>query len=259
MFELFKWLLWLAMPFTWVLIALVAMSVTLWWKRALRWAVLSTLFTGGILALSLPVVANAIGVSLESAVAPQPLKAIPTADAIVVLGGGIGRANEVTYVPECYRAADRAVMAARLFHAGKAPVILPSGEISAEAEKPLLETMRVPASRILCDVESRDTAENAQQVVRLLQQRKAKKMLLVTSAWHMRRALMMFEGSGLEVIPVGCDYEATLARSDAAKRPLWMKLPSAAALEDSCVYLKEYLGILFYSFKKNTFEKVTKE
>lgn len=254
MFVLFKWLLWLSMPFTWVLIALLLWVLVMWKKRVWRWAVFATLFATTIIGLSLPVVARTIGRGLEASCPVKTLAEIPQADAIILLGGGIAPMNDVVPYPDCYAAADRVVMAARLYHAGKASLIIPSGEISARAELPLLETMRVPRSRILCDTEARDTAENAQYTVALLRERKAKKVLLVTSAWHMRRALMMYEGCGLEIIPVGCDYESTLVCAEAPQRPLWMELPSAAALNDSCSYIKEYLGILFYSFKTNTFE-----
>lgn len=254
MFVLFKWILWLAMPFTWVLFALFIGAALLLWKRRLRWAFFASCFAVGVFLLSLPAIARAIGANLEAFVPVKPLEAIPKADAIVVLGGGVCPMNDEVPYPDCAAASDRVVMAARLYHAGKAPLVVPAGEISERAELPLLETMRVPRNRIVCDASSRDTAENAQRTVAILREKKCKKVLLVTSAWHMRRAMMMYEGCGLEVIPVGCDYESTLECAEAPRRPLWMELPSPAALNDSCVFLKEYLGLLFYSIKPNTFK-----
>jgi uncharacterized SAM-binding protein YcdF (DUF218 family) len=254
MFVLFKWFLWLAMPFTWVLLVCFAIAGFLWYKRLYRWASVATAFALFIFLLSLPSVARSIGCNLESSAPIKTLAEIPTADAIILLGGGVGAANEVVPYPDCFAAADRVVMAARLYHAGKAPLVIPAGEISERAELPLLQTMCVPPSSIVCDAESRDTAENAQRTVEILRKLNCKRVLLVTSAWHMRRAMMMYEGCGLEIIPVGCDYESTLARAESSRRPLWMELPSAAALNDSCVFIKEYLGILFYAMKGNAFE-----
>lgn len=254
MFSLFKWFLWLAMPFTWALIVLIAVAIVLWKKKNKRWAIPATIVAGLTLLLSLPLFSRTIGYSLESEFPAQPLHKIPTADAIVILGGGILQTTDGVPYPDCCPAADRVIMAARLFHAGKAPFIIPAGETSANAERPLLETMKVPQQCILCDTKSRDTAENAQRTVKILRERGCKKVLLVTSSWHMHRALMLYEGCGLEIIPVACDYESTIAREESSRRPLWMELPNAGAFNDSCIYIKEFLGILFYTFKTNSFE-----
>lgn len=250
MFVLFKWLLWLCMPFTLVLLGLAAVGVWLLWRRQVRPALCVFLLGAALAVMSLPVVATTLGASLEGKFPPVALKDIPKADAIVVLGGGVGAVREGMPYPECYPAADRVVMAARLYHAGKAPLVVPTGGGAPLAEKPLLETMRVPASAILCEDAARDTAENATKTFALLRARGCKKALVVTSAWHLPRAMMLFQASDLTFVPVGCDYEATLAALEAPHCPLWMKLPSPQAMAQTGVYLKEWLGILFYSFRK---------
>ncbi len=251
MFVLFKWLLWLCMPFTLALLGLAAVGLWLLWRRQARPALCVLLLDALLVAMSLPAVPTALGSMLERKFPSVALKDIPKADAIVVLGGGVGAAREGLPYPECYPASDRAVMAARLFHAGKAPLIIPTGEGAPEAEKPLLEAMRVPAAAILCEDAARDTAENASKTFALLRARGCKKVLVVTSAWHLPRTMMLFKASGMEFVPVGCDYEATLAALEAPRSPLWQKLPSQAAAQTG-VYLKEWLGILFYSFRKPT-------
>lgn len=250
MFVLFKWLLWLCMPMTLCVLCLVGVTVWLYCRRQWKPAVLMSLVLAVLLTLSLPWVSIALGTALERRYPPQPLGVLPKADAIVVLGGGVGAVEPGLYYPECYPAADRAVMAARLYHAGKAPLIIPTGGGAAQAEKPLLETMRVPASAILCETAARDTAENATYTLSLLKARKCKRVLVVTSAWHLPRAMMLFRSEEIECVPVGCDYEATLAAIQFAKSPLWQKLPALATAAQTSVYLKEYLGLAFYSFKK---------
>ncbi len=250
MFALFKYLLWLCMPYSIVLLLLALTAICVLFRKQLRLA-LGLLFLDVLLvAISLPWVATSLGYSLEKKFPPTALNDIPRADAIVLLGGGVGSMRAGMPYPECYPAADRVVMAARLYHAGKASVIIPTGETSAAAEKPLLETMRVPPQAILCETEARDTAENANKTLAMLQKKNCKTVLLVTSSWHLPRATMLFQAPGIKVIPVGCDYEATLATLEAKHAPLWMKLPSLSAAAQTGVYLKEYLGILFYSFKK---------
>jgi len=60
---------------------------------------------------------------------------------------------------------------------------------------------------------------------------------LVTSAWHLRRAVALFEQAGFDVVPVGADV-----RSISRCRGLNCWLPSADALEASGLALKEALG-----------------
>lgn len=250
MFALFKWLLWLCMPFTLVSLGLAAVGLWLLWRRQARPALCVLLLDAVLVAMSLPAVPTALGSALERKFPPVALANLPKADAIVVLGGGVGATREGMPYPECYSAADRAVMAARLYHAGKAPLIIPTGGGAPMAEKPLLEAMGVPARAILCEKAARDTAENASKTFALLRARGCKKALVVTSAWHLPRAMMLFKAPDLTFIPVGCDYEATLAALEAPTAPMWQKLPSAQAAAQTGVYLKEGLGILFYSFRK---------
>lgn len=246
-FALFKWMTWLCMPYTLIMLGLVATGVWLIRIRVIRPAICvislaALMFIGGLPALS-----NTLGHALEQHCPPTPLSEIPQADAIVVLGGGVGEILEGRPYPELYPAADRAIMAARLFRAGKAPIIIPTGIGAEHAEKPLLTDLGVPPAAILCESEARDTAENASKTFNLLRKRGCKKVLLVTSAWHMPRAQMLFKADGITVIPVGCDYENTpYAPFDG---PLWMQLPTPEAAGKSAYYIKELLGLLFYSIR----------
>ena len=250
MFVVFKWLLFLCMPFTLGVIALLAIAGWLCFRKQWKPAICMFIVMALLGLLTLPPVALSMGYALESKYPPVAVEKLPKADAIVVLGGGIGATLDDVIYPECYPGADRTVMAARLYHAGKAPLIIPTGGGASKAEKPLLETMRVPASAILCEDAARDTAENARYTIELLRKRGAKKVFIVTSSWHLTRAMMLFTASDMEFIPVGCDYEATLTRRQAPHAPLWQKAPSLASAAQVSVYIKEWLGILFYSFRK---------
>ena len=249
-YVLFKWLMWFCMPYTWVMLGLFVLAgFACWRRRWLRAAVQAVL--GLILLITgLPVVSTAMGYALECRCPAVFLQDIPQADAIVVLGGGIGRMGPGMPYPECYPASDRAVMAARLYHAGKAPLILPSGSGSSLGEKPFFEAMNIPPSAILCEDRSLDTAGNARSTLALLRKHGCQKILLVTSSWHMPRARMLFCDDTLDIVPVGCDYEATLAKGRQATEPIWTKLPTAQAAGQFGVYLKEYLGIVFYTLRR---------
>jgi uncharacterized SAM-binding protein YcdF (DUF218 family) len=99
------------------------------------------------------------------------------ADAIVVLGGGSG---------------ERVERAAELFKAGAAPGIFTSGAGDAEDNRRLLENRGVPAGAIQVEPNSKSTRQNALFTVPLLRAQRARRVILVTSWYHSRRALKCF-------------------------------------------------------------------
>jgi uncharacterized SAM-binding protein YcdF (DUF218 family) len=100
------------------------------------------------------------------------------ADAIVLLGGGAG---------------ERPTRAAELFRAGVANTILVSGAGDTDDNRRLLVKRGVPAGAIRMERESRTTRENALLSIRLLRSLGAKRVVIVTSWYHSRRALKCFE------------------------------------------------------------------
>jgi uncharacterized SAM-binding protein YcdF (DUF218 family) len=83
----------------------------------------------------------------------------------------------------------------------------------------------VPANALLTEERSRNTRENAEMSAKLLRERGIQKVLLVTSALHMRRAVKLFEQQGLLVQPVATDHEVGSPK----ERMSW--LPDANALD----------------------------
>jgi len=202
--------------------------------------------------MSTPAMYSVLGMSLERDYPPTRVETLPAADAIVVLGGGVsGNTNTCPYA-ELSMAADRVAHAARLWKAGKAPVVIPSGERETMASLPLLRELGLPDSAILVENKARNTEENVKFVAELVKGRgeglkgSRPRILLVTSAWHMRRSLLMFRkyAQGVEVIPAACDYEATLS----SDRPLEAKdfAPTADALLRNSYMLKEIIGYWGY-------------
>jgi len=107
------------------------------------------------------------------------------ADAIVVLGGG------VTERPE---------RAAELFKQREAPEVLVSGKGDCASNERLLEQEGVPEKAITLECGSHTTRENAEFSIPLLRQMGAHRVIIVTSWYHSRRALMCFEhyGAGIK-------------------------------------------------------------
>lgn len=140
--------------------------------------------------------------SFPPVVAENALKA----DAIVILGGGmIPAANGLPYA-DLTDGADRVWHAARLYHAGAAPLIIASGGSEQFSSRPFLLDLKVPPQAIVIEGEARNTEENAVYTERLMQKMGKKRVLLVTSYWHMPRSLDMFERTSLEVIPAPTDH-----------------------------------------------------
>jgi len=107
-----------------------------------------------------------------------------SADVIVVLGGG---------------SRERPERAAELFRANAAPRILLSGFGDDEINRRILLKAGVPAAAIQVEGKSRTTMENAEFTVKLLREQKVKRVILVTSWYHSRRALMCFQREAPEL------------------------------------------------------------
>lgn len=148
------------------------------------------------------------------------------------------------------RSADRIVHAAALYKAGKAPLILVSGgsqpEARPEAEmtRDILEVMGVPRRSILLETRSRDTHDNAVFSAIMLKREGMRRILLVTSAYHMRRAQALFEAQDLEVVPAPTDFQRLVVEPVV---PGW--LPGVDNLARTTNALHEMLGYWVYRFR----------
>lgn len=170
---------------------------------------------------------------------------------IVVLGGGIGGVAAPRLLPDLSSAADRVWHGARLFLAGKAPTVLVSGgRLAWQSEQPpeaeamlaFLRDLGVPVEHVLLEGRSGTTRGNALETRQLADELGLSRMLLVTSALHMPRAVAAFRAVGLDVIPAPTDYEVVARR----QLVLLDLLPDAGALSSSSRAMKEYLGMLVY-------------
>ncbi|MGA8261111.1 MAG: YdcF family protein [Arenicellales bacterium] len=191
---------------------------------------------------------------LESEYPPMKVEDTPKADVIVVLGGGLSLPLPPRLYPELNGSSDRLLRALRLYRAGKADHILLSGgnvfpEPGLESEsyyaRGVLELWGVPESAVVLETKSRNTLQNAEYSAPILRQRQWRKVLLVTSASHMHRAVMAFHRAGVNVIPVPVDYIAV--KSSAPEALGWV--PNVGALGGTTYAIHEYLGRLWYRLK----------
>ncbi len=193
-----------------------------------------------------------LGYGLEKSYPPQTAESMPVADAIVILGGGMGVNTNLPYA-EMWSGADRVWHAARLYRAGKAPVVIPSGGSEEISTVPLLMDLGVPRLAIRVESDARNTEENALLVEKLVKNlpdmgtNRSCRVLLVTSAWHMRRSVLNFSRTGLDVIPAATDHEAmTVGRN---KISLMDWFPSLDRFSRNSTMFKEWLGYWLYRVK----------
>ena len=191
-------------------------------------------------------------------------KNLPTAEAIVVLGGGIKSAEAPRPWVDFSEGGDRIIYGSRLYLEKKAPLlVLSGGRISWQGDGKgaseskdmagIAQFIGVPPSAILEDPSSLNTYENAVNVRQILEERGIKRVLLVTSAIHMSRSLLVFQHQGINVIPAPTDFlttKSTFAKKKTSWQAIVLKLmPDAARLAKTTKALKEYLGIEIYRLR----------
>jgi uncharacterized SAM-binding protein YcdF (DUF218 family) len=239
------------------LIFLILVGIGFWsWRQqsSLQWPALAGLMI--LLISGNSWVSDALLRSLEYQYSPK--ENLPTAPAIVVLGGGLYQASYPRQFPEVAEAGDRPIYAAQLYGEGKAPyVIATGGRIpwlgkveSSEAEDMglLLQRLGVPEEAIIKEGKSLNTRENAVFTKEILDRRNIDTIILVTSGYHMPRAKRVFEKLGITVIPAATDFLSTSgARSDLNLANIILTLmPDAKSLDLTTMALKEYLGLVIY-------------
>ncbi len=200
-------------------------------------------------AASLPVVADMLIRPLEL-YAPPFSGTRERVDAVVVLGSGV---RDLSWVPApaapTGTALERLVAGIEISRNLKAPLVISggTGEMGdsrareADALADAAVRLGFPRGSILVENSSRNTFENAEAVSTIVSGRT---IVLVTSAFHMRRATEMFRKRGFSVIPAPAAYRAR------SRTTSWTSLiPHASDLESSAAAISERLSLFWYSMQ----------
>ena len=226
------------------------------WQTTVLFLAIGILFVGGNRWVSISLIR-----SLEWQYLPA--EELPTAEVIVVLGGGTDSALYPRQIVEVNGAGDRVLYAGWLYHQGAAPKLLLSGgyiNYMGERDAPanemadLLAMLGVPEEALWLDPNSRNTYENALNSREILEREGINRVILVTSALHMPRSVALFEKQGLEVIPAPVDYAVTQTTWERLWEPslsniVFNLMPSGSNLQKTTTALKEYIGMLVYSLR----------
>jgi uncharacterized SAM-binding protein YcdF (DUF218 family) len=225
-----------------------AFGMLLYWRWRRAGAVLVGASVLALIALSLPITSYALLASGEveagTDLGPMPSKKA----AIVVLGGDI-RHGAREYGPTTVGALslERLRYAARLQRQTGLPILVTGGRLSSKDDRSVAALMAEALAQDFrieprwVEDRSRNTAENARFSAAMLRRDGIDTAVVVTHAWHMRRALLAFRAAGMPARP---------APTLAPHRPtdIDMALPSVSALYGSFLGIHELAGRIFYRF-----------
>ncbi len=208
------------------------------------------LAVGGLAAwvtFALPAVSNRLFAALEAG-AVDTFDGRAPYDAVVLLGGAVSPLGSTRDEPAWNDNVERLLTVRALLVGGQAKVAIVSGgslgsdTLRTEAEYLARElvALGVPAEQVLVEPTANNTRENATASRALLEARGARRVLLVTSAFHAPRALGCFRAAGLEpdVLPV--DWRMRRPELDRHVAP------RGEYLAQSGRALRELLGRLVY-------------
>jgi uncharacterized SAM-binding protein YcdF (DUF218 family) len=248
-FYLSQFLSFLALPLTMILILIICGAVFLrksWGKRSL-WAgiILLLIFTN-------PFLSNLAILTWEPNF--KQFDQVENYELGIVLTG-VTNLSKTAYDRTFFqKGADRITHALQLYRMGKIKKILISGgqglnPVNEQSEAELLQRFLImtgmPASDILIEDQSKNTAQNAQFTKTFLEQNNItndQEFLLITSAFHMYRAKRCFDKAGLNTQTFPADYYSHDVKYDLPS----ILYPNAESLIIWNKLIKEWLGIAMY-------------
>lgn len=170
----------------------------------------------------------------------------PQLDIVAVLGGGLMTTSNGE--PQITDAGDRALLAWRLYQAGKVERIictgtsglpLAEGELTqADALEKILLSLGVPQDKII-KIGGRNTIQEIQALDKWLTENDAARLQkgIVTSAWHLPRAMRLAETVGISAEPLPADFSDTRIKASPD-----LLIPASANLHQVTLCIREYLA-----------------
>jgi uncharacterized SAM-binding protein YcdF (DUF218 family) len=204
-----------------------------------RWMAVAGVVALG--AFSTEVVSRMVILPLERVYKPKTVSAAPKADAIVILNGGIVRGIAAPGI-QWGSSANRFFAGIDLALAGKAKfLVISAGNLRLDGVILRQSALRygIPPERIIVTPIVSTTEAEARAISEIPN---IHSILLVTSAFHMPRAVLLFRARGLDVSPFPTDQRA-LGRWELASTEF---IPSADPIQKSEDAMREYYGLALY-------------
>ena len=174
---------------------------------------------------------------------------LPVADAIFCLGGGANWSTQEIIGVDLINSSDRPTTAIELLRLGKAPLLVVSGGMNrkggpteAEAVQGWIAKWKLASpAQVEIFPPCVDTHDEAVKLAAMAKARGWKKILLVTSASHMKRAVAVVRKPGaVEVVPVPCGFQTRAELTE------WVHLPDPNKLTAFSTWWHEIVGWWVY-------------
>jgi uncharacterized SAM-binding protein YcdF (DUF218 family) len=211
--------------------------------RFLKWAGLL-----GLLALAMPLTSGSLMIALERNLPLTPPPGLPP-QAIVILGGDVvPNAAQTLALHLGQVSLERIRAGATLARQTGLPVLVSGGSlyegdppVAAVMADSLVHDFHVPVR--WSEETSLDTWQNAHISAAILREQGIRSVYVVTSAWHMRRAIMAFVDTGITVT-------AAPPRMDQLLTPLVANfVPVSGGWQESYYALHEWIGCAYYALR----------
>jgi uncharacterized SAM-binding protein YcdF (DUF218 family) len=242
-------------PIGLVWLALLLLTFLLWRKRQRGFAAATAGLALFVFAIGGTDLSGVLLRSLERPYVGMKPADLPAGDAVVVLGGGFEPSLHEVANLHLTPAGDRIVMGLELIRLGKAPVLCIGGSsaflsgehfVESEVVRRALIERQVTSAEIIALGYCLNTWDEAVQVRELATAHGWRRVLLVTSANHMRRAAATFATAGVPVVPVPCNFQALNGNPS---RPWRLTPPGYGGFVRFSTWMHEILGWWAYRAK----------
>ena len=252
---LLKQLLFTLEPIGFVWLCLCIMAVCLWRRRQQSFAL-----SAAGLALFMTLVGSTripdlLLASLERPYIGTRIESLPQADTIVLLGGGAEPARYEFSEVHLSPAGDRLIFVSALMRLGKAPVLILGGggskfdghlKLECDYVRELLAALGTPTASMIPLGMNADTHEEALHARAVATAQGWNRILLVTSANHMRRASAVFRKQGFDVIPAPCNFQSSISM---APESFYICVPRHEGFAKLATWMHEKAGWWIYRWR----------
>jgi uncharacterized SAM-binding protein YcdF (DUF218 family) len=210
--------------------------------RFLKWSAVL-----GLLILAMPATGLWMLYALESDLPLNP-RADQPPKAVVILSGDAPQSGGQSQMRPGVRSFERERAGALLAHRTQLPILVSGGKVH-ESEPAVSVVMADSLEHELqahvrwIETESRDTWENAHKSAAILQSQGIHSVYVVTDAWHMRRAILAFRGTGVAVTAAPTYFDRIPLQSATDL------VPSFGGWTASYTALHEWIGCAWYGFR----------
>ncbi len=171
----------------------------------------------------------------------------------VILGGYTSTLSRPRDRLHFNKGVDRLSNGLELYFQGKVNKLLLTGATSRLLGEKISESYTLekylaragfPPDRLLIEGESKNTWQNALRTKELLTEKyeSLPRVLLITSAFHMKRSIGCFEKAGLDFVPFATDY----FQQPLSPSPMNWLLPDPRGFWKWKILIKEWVGIVAY-------------